>query len=308
MTETKYTIQSTGNYLADALCSLGLFELALRIDPLLDAKCCIGRHEVLQLKSRLKKEDFKNRLLDELERLSKSNRIQQKLDFKVNTGDGCPRAYQVLQQKVVPKIESGIEEEAFKERIIKSTRRRREEYITCYLSLLPIYGKGLKVYDKSMSPASAELKPEVLAAYMTGLAFYTVQWEEREKDSDRRVHLAIVPPLGVSVNREYLLALRRIASLYSTEGFREYAKRMDGIPRISIPLAVLICFDISLLKFLASTAPPQILVFDVEVAKRGGETSRLYESYSTAPTLKFLAGLYENVHEVKEYVGSLVRT
>lgn len=293
----EYIVPSVGDLLADALCSLGLFKLMLMTDPLIRVEYNLGHYEMLHVKSRKDPQDFERGILKNLNSLLGDAYIKQQLNFRVNTGRGLKPAFEVLKDLL--RNMGSFSLSAF-EPIVK---KERKELVTFYLSILPVYGKGLKKYDDKMEGKSAKANPEVVASYMVGLAYYTICWEENIS----RLHLVLIPPLGKHVDKNYLLAITRVITLYSTEGGRRYINGLKVLPRLALPLAVLTRLDLAVIELLHELYPPEVLVFDVEhVGRKAAETSRLYERYNTAAILRFLLSLGEWMHDVKEYISSLV--
>ncbi|MDW8004957.1 MAG: hypothetical protein RMI04_09125 [Thermofilaceae archaeon] len=296
----EYIIPSVGNLLADALCSLGLFKLILMTEPLIKVECNLGHYEMLRIKSRRKPQVLESEVLKNLNSLLESEQVKQQLNFRVNTGKGSKPAFEVLKDLL--RSMSSFSLSAF-EPIAKKERKERRGFTTFYLSLLPVYGKGLEKYDGKMEGTSAIAKPEVIASYMIGLAYYTVRWEEGVS----RLHLALIPPLGKRVDENYLLAITRVITLYSTEEGRRYINGLKALPRLALPLAVLAKLDLAVINVLHELHPPEALVFDVErVGGKAAETSRLYEQYNTAAILRFFLSLGEWMHDIKEHISSLV--
>jgi len=299
-----YVVKSTGDLLTDALCCLGIFELALKVDPFIKGSCTLGRAEILRLKTEITKQDFEVKLLGELMELSRDPAIQDILSFRVNTGRRDKKfvpAHEILANSV-KKIIGGLKEESFKP-LLKAKKKDLE---TFYMSINPIYGKGLRKYDKAMDGLSEAGTPEIITAYLVGLALHTIKWEEREEKTTKRVHLLVTPPIGSEVNENYLKALRRLSILYSTEDAYAYFRSLENVPRSVLPVVVLAYFDFSLLSVM-SNIPPHLMVFDVEEERGGGQASRLYKSFSTNAFFSFFMRLGADVHEVKEYIKSLVR-
>ncbi|MEM4488608.1 MAG: hypothetical protein QXK88_07425 [Desulfurococcaceae archaeon] len=294
----QYKISSVGNLLADTLCSLGLFKLMLMVDPLIKVECNLGHYEMLCVKSRKKPQDFEKEILRNLNDLVESEFVRQHLWFRVNTGRGLKPAFEVLAD-LLRKMGS-FSFSAF-EPITKGGRKETME--TFYLSVLPVYGKGLEEYDGGMAGESARAKPEVIASYMIGLAYYTVCLEE----NGSRLHLALIPPLGKRVDERYLLTINRAIVLYFTEEGRRYINGLKALPKLTLPLAVLAKLDLATIGLLHELYPPEILVFDIErTGRKAAETSRLYGRYNTAAILRFFLSLGEWMHHVKEYISSLI--
>ena len=309
MQRYEYSIPSTGNLLCDILSSFGLLELLLISDPLADMECCLGHYDILRVKSEMEKEDLEENILKSLIALSKSEQIKHNLNFTVNTGKKYKTrelAYEVLCHLIDEQIKNVFSLDAFKP--IKKTRKSRE-LGTLYLSIFPIYGKGSKHYDSTMTGESVRATPEVIVSYMIGLAFYTISWREEIRDAASRIHLSLFPPLGVLVRKDYIRTLRRMAILYSTEDSRWYINNcLEGLPKLALPMAVLANLDVSTLMYLKKIHSPQIILFDIE--QRGGraaEESRLYRIYDTTIFLDFFLGLGEQIHEAKEYILSLIK-
>lgn len=296
----EYVIPSTGSVLGDALCSLGLFRLMLMTDPLLRVKCSLGRYELLRVRSLMKPRDFENGILENLNRLVKDERTKQLLRFRINTGKGRIPAFNVLEDLINSMDTFSLS--AFR----PITKEGGGKFETFYLSVLPVYGKGLEKYDRGMIGESARTTCEVIASYMIGLAYYTISWEEVIAETRNRLHLALIPPPSKLVNEDYLFAITRVITSYFTEENYEYINGLNGLPRLTLPLAVLARLDLAIMEFFHEFHPPEILIFDVESEIRGGETSRLYERYNTATVLEFFLGLGERMHYAKEYVSSLV--
>ncbi|MEM0235750.1 MAG: hypothetical protein QW794_01005 [Thermosphaera sp.] len=296
----QYKIPSVGNLLADSLCSLGLFKLMLMVDPLIKVECNLGHYEMLRVKSRKKPQDFEEEILRNLNDLVESEFVRQHLWFRINTGRGLKPAFEVLSD-LLRKM-SSFSLSAF-EPIIKGGRKGPTGLETFYLSVLPVYGKGLERYDGGMAGESARAKPEVIVSYMIGLAYYTVCLEE----DGSRLHLALIPPLGKHVDEKYLLTINRAIALYFTEEGRVYINGLKALPKLTLPLAMLAKLDLATIELLHELYPPEILVFDVERAgRKAAETSRLYERYNTAAILRFFLSLGEWMHHVKEYISSLI--
>lgn len=292
-----YAVPSVGNLLADALCSLGLFKLMLMADPLIKVECNLGHYELLRVRSRRGPRDLENGILKSLHALLEDERVRQQLDFRVNTGKGLKPAFEVLEDLLEGMRTFSLS--AFGP-IVKE---KLKGLTTFYLSVLPIYGKGLEEYDDGMRGESARAKPEVVASYLVGLAHYTVRWEE----DVGRLHLALIPPLGKIVDKDYLLAITRAITLFSTEEGRRYISGLRMLPRLVLPLAVLAKLDLAIMDLLHEACPPEVLVFDVERAgRKAAETSRLYERYNTAAIIRFFLSMGERMHSVKEYVASLI--
>ncbi|MEM1674839.1 MAG: hypothetical protein QXI56_08225 [Candidatus Bathyarchaeia archaeon] len=296
----QYKIPSVGNLLADSLCTLGLFKLMLMADPLIKVECNLGHYEMLRVKSRRKPQDFEKEILRNINDLVKSEFVKQRLWFSVNMGKSSKPAFEVLSNLL--REMSSFSLSAF-EPIIKGKRKGLMELKTFYLSVLPVYGKGLEVYDGGMAGESAMAKPEVIVSYMIGLAYYTVCLEE----DGSRLHLALIPPLGKHVDEKYLLTINRAIALYFTEEGRIYINGLKVLPKLTLPLAMLAKLDLATIELLHELYPPEILVFDVERARgKVAETSRLYERYNTAAILRFFLNLGECMHHVKEYISSLI--
>lgn len=296
----EYVIPSTGNFLVDAFCSLGLFRLMLMTDPLIKVEYSLGRYELLRVRSLMKPGDFENGILENLNKLVKDERTKQRLRFRINTGKGRIPAFNVLEDLI--KSMNTFSPSAFQPITKESSGKSK----TFYLSILPVYGKGLEKYDRGMIDESAKTTCEVMASYMIGLAYYTISWEEIIAETRNRLHLALIPPPGRIVNEDYLFAITRVITLYFTEENCEYIHGLKRLPRLTLPLAVLARLDLAIMEFFHEFYPPEILIFDVESGIRGGETSRLYERYNTATVLEFFLGLGERMHYAKEYVSSLV--
>lgn len=290
-------VRSTGNLLVDALCSLGLFRLMLMTDPLIKVECNLGHYEVLRIKSRKEPQDLERGILENLNKLLEDERTKQQLNFRINMGGPRPPAIEVLKNLV-----RGMHSFSFSafEPIVK---KGREGLATFYLSVLPVYGKGLEKYDDGMEGKSASANFEVITSYMIGLAHYTIRWEE----DVGRVHLALIPPLGKRVDEKYLSVLTRAVTLYFTEEGRRYVNGLKALPRLILPLAILAKLDLAVIEILHELYPPEVLVFDIErLAGRAAETSRLYERYNTNPVLRFFLSLGEWIFEAKEYITSLI--
>ncbi|MCC6019205.1 MAG: hypothetical protein LM601_09250 [Candidatus Verstraetearchaeota archaeon] len=309
MQQYEYSISSTGNLLCDILSSFGLLELLLMSDPIADVECRLGHYNMLRIKSEIKKEDLEESILKNLITLSKSDQIKQNLNFRVNTGKKYKTrelAYEVLRYLIDERIKNVFSLDSFKP--IKKIGKSKE-LDTLYLSIFPIYGKGLKRYDSTMIGESVRATPEVIVTYMIGLALYTISWKEEIGDTASRIHLSLFPPLGVLVRKDYIRTLRRMAILYSTEDSRWYINNcLEGLPKLALPMAILANLDVSTLMYLKKIHPPQIILFDIE--QRGGraaEESRLYRIYDTTVFLDFFLGLSEQIHEAKEYILSLIK-
>jgi|GEM_PF-1519750 len=296
----QYKIPSVGNLLADALCSLGLFKLMLMVDPLIKVECNLGHYEMLRVKSRKEPQAFEKEILRNLNNLVKSEFVRQHLWFRVNTGRDLKPAFEVLSDLL--REMNCFSLSAF-EPIAKEERKGPMGLKTFYLSVLPVYGKGLEEYDGVMAGKSARAKPEVIVSYMIGLAYYTICLEE----DGSRLHIALIPPLSKRVDGRYLLTINRAIALYFTEEGRRYISGLKALPRLTLPLAVLAKLDLAIIELLHELYPPEILVFDVERAgRKAAETSRLYERYNTAAILRFFLSLGEWMHHAKEYVSSLI--
>lgn len=299
----EYIINSTGNLLSDALCSLGLFRLILMADPSIKVECSLGSHKILRIRSLLSSKELEEGILNSLKKLVEDEWMSQRLGFRVNTGRGRPSAIEELRRLVGTMKTFSLD--AFR-RIIKASKgkAKKENLETFYLSLCPIYGKGHKKYDGEMdADASARASKEIVVSYMVGLA-NTICWEVNGK-TKKRMHLALIPPPGKLVNEDYLRAIVRVNALYSTEESIKYIAGLGELPRLALPLAILSKLDLGIM-VLFEHCPPGILIFDVEIEKGGGETSRLYEYYDTAAALRFLLGLGERMLDAKEYLSSLV--
>ncbi|MCQ5340559.1 MAG: hypothetical protein NO483_02465 [Candidatus Methanomethylicia archaeon] len=260
---------------------------------------------MLRVKSEIRKEDLEESILKNLITLSKSDQIRQNLNFTINTGKGRELAYEVLRHLIDERIKNVFSLDSFKP--IKKIGKSKE-LDTLYLSIFPIYGKGLKRYDSTMIGESVRATPEVIVSYMIGLALYTISWREKIGDVTSRIHLSLFPPLGVLVRKDYIRTLRRMAILYSTEDSRWYINNcLEGLPKLALPMAILANLDVSTLMYLKKIHPPQIILFDIE--QRGGraEESRLYRIYDTTIFLDFFLGLSEQIHEAKEYILSLIK-
>ncbi|MEM4482073.1 MAG: hypothetical protein QXV04_05070 [Desulfurococcaceae archaeon] len=294
----RYTIPSVGSLLADAFCSLGLFKLMQMVDPLIKVEFNLGHYEMLCIKIRKDRQEFENCLLENLKSLVKNEFVRQQLRFRVNTGRGVKQAIEVLEDLL--KKMSTFSLSAFGP-IVKG--RKEHGFETFYLSLLPVYGKGLERYDGEMMGESARARAEVIASYMIGLAYYAIRLEE----DGSRIHLALIPPLGKRVDEKYLLTINRAILQYFTEEGRRYINGLKKLPKLTLPLAMLAKLDLAVIELLHRVYPPEILVFNVERARgRAAETSRLYERYNTAAVLRFFLSLGEQMHYVKEYISSLI--
>jgi hypothetical protein len=301
----EYLIPSTGNLLNDILSSFGLLELLLMSDPLVDVECRLGHYDMLRVKSTMKREDLEESILKNLNTLLKSEQIRQNLNFTINTGKGRELAYEVLHHLIDGRIKNVFSLDAFKP--IKKTGKSKE-LDTLYLSIFPIYGKGSKHYDSTMTGESVRATPEIIVSYMIGLALYTISWREKMGDAMSRIHLSLFPPIGTLVHEKYIRTLRRIAILHSTEDSRWYINNcLEDLPKLVLPLAILANFDISILRYLKRIHPPQLILFDIEQRRGKAEESRLYRIYDTTVFLDFFLGLGEQIYEAKEYILSLIR-
>jgi hypothetical protein len=306
MQQYEYSISSTGNLLCDILSSFGLLELLLMSDPLADVECRLGHYNMLRVKSEIRKEDLEESILKNLIILSKSDQIKQNLNFTINTGKGRELAYEVLRHLIDERIKNVFSLDSFKP--IKKIGKSKE-LDTLYLSIFPIYGKGSKRYDSTMIGESVRATPEIIVSYMIGLAFYTISWREKIGDATGRIHLSLFPPIGILVRKDYIRTLRRIAILHSTEDSRWYINNcLEDMPKLVLPIAVLVNLDISILRYLRKIHPPQIILFDIEQrGRKAAEESRLYRIYDTTLFLDFFLGLGEQIYEAKEYISSLIR-
>jgi hypothetical protein len=308
MQQYEYLIPSTGNLLSDILSSFGLLELLLMSDPLIDVEYRLGHYNMLRVRSEVKREDLEENILKNLNTLSKSERIKQNLNFTINTGKGRPEpAYEILRRLIDERMKNIFSLNAF--RSIRKTKKSKE-LDTFYLSIFPIYGKGSKGYDNVMAgEESARATPEIIVSYMIGLALYTISWREKIGDAVSRIHLSLFPPLGRLVHKNYIKTLRRIAILHSTEDSQWYINNcLKNLPKLVLPLAVLVNLDISILRYLKKIYPPQLMLFNVERLRgRAAEASRLYRVHDTTVFLDFFLGLNERIYEAKEYILSLIK-
>jgi len=299
-------IPSTGYPLLDSLISYGIFELILRVDPLANVhRPPLNTGKCLVVKSRVDDISAFRRLIEyELRKLSNSPDFQERLIDLVNVGGPRLPAHEVLIRYLKSM-------EAFNEGDILAPikGRRGKANSTLYMIFIPVFGKGIRVYDSVYDPKRTVASPITNALSLIGLAFYSVKSRSREARIERILRYAIAFPPSVAVNgRVFLVVRRAIQLLEGNPDSRRVIERLAYVPNRLVPLILFSQLDLLSLRTFVDV-DPTIVAIGIERSTRGGmESARPFNEYSALDVCRFLVELGEAAWEFKQLITGLTLT
>ncbi|MEM3871801.1 MAG: hypothetical protein QXE05_04520 [Nitrososphaeria archaeon] len=294
-------IKGTGNLLLDALSTLGLCEILFRIKPSIRFKINLGSSEPMEI-TNLNKDELKL-LRKGIEEIRKEKRLRETLP-KIN------------KKKLVPAIEffenvygniSDVEfsnlDQGF---ILEKTRNKKLELLS--MSLMPLYGKGANKWNSRPSDYSMYASRLLVLTYIIGLAYYSIPYSHHESGLIERSYVILTPPLGQEVEEEYVMSLRRVASIYlNTDEGKLVRALLYKAPLTTLPLLIFSTLDVSTLSIFIEPSP-QLILFTIESKLKGkGEAVRRIEFMSSTSVLKFLYNMGEEVYSFKLLIHELLK-
>jgi len=292
----RWNVRGTGIFPLDSTCALGLFEIAHRADPLCKATITLNQEIILKIKFGVTQNELQQRLGKVLSEMRELREIFSRLKFKVNVGKR-----RLTVKEVFDRIVEGLDiSKLVNPQLLAPIKERRKGVQTLYMSLMPLYGKGLRLWDEGQSGESARVNDLTLLSYLLGLVFYGLQFTAE----GARTHVVFAPALDVAVDETYAYCIRRMANyLVTTWEMRKYVSNLRDVPTVALLLAVLSQLDLPSLTFL-SDCGVNLWLFTHERDPRGGERITNCELLSSGPLIPFLYRLHEHYYDFKRCINA----
>ncbi|MBC7092280.1 MAG: hypothetical protein H5T50_10315 [Nitrososphaeria archaeon] len=304
-------IKGTGNILLDAVCSLGLFESLFRIKPTIQFKLMIGSLNPIEVIG-LHRDDL-SFLKNAFKKIYEEERLKLALSSKINIGGGkgsnpfCPPTeyFRKLMGEIIDEELYNLESGFILEKADRN-KAKSKKLVLLPMSLMPIYGKGLNIWDAKPSPYSMYSNRLLVLTYMIGLAYYSITYESEKADLREKFYVILAPPFNQEIGEEYLMGLRRITNIFMNYTEEKEIKYLfSNVPSKVLPLLIFSTLDISTLSTFLKY-PPQLITFSIEKRRSGGEAVRKFELISSTATIHFLYCMGEEIYPFKIFIRELL--
>jgi hypothetical protein len=285
-------ISSTGDSVLDAICSEGLFELLIRADPFTEYRVNLSSPYPVEYNSQCDARSLKS----VLEIIERDEVFENRLNMKINVGK--PEiAYNYFVNKVKEL------DDQFEISLGKVTKHKETKLHLLPMSVMPVYGKGLRAWSRYSKGESARVELLTIITYFVGLAYYGLHLKFGGYDR----YILIIPPVQSGVNQEYMMAIRRISDIFNTSSREDLRKALVELPKEAVPLLLFSLMDTATLRFI-SDEPPQLLLFSLEKGQAArGQAAREYELISTHSALRFFCELGDSAYSFKLFFQDLVK-
>ena len=279
---------SMGNPLVDLLCCYGLFELAVRAEPLCRVELDLHSPIIMKIKTRCRSQIFEQKLAEEIQSLK--GEIRRKI----------PRGLDATFVSLAEKCERSLSLTGLN--IRKGARKRGEVLLP--MLVFPVYGKGLRTYDGPMQGVVTRATPELALLYFLGLSLYSLKWRFVQADGGMRF-FTIAPT--AKADYAFLCGIRRaFTRVYGTLGARGHlgSLREADVPLKVLPLALLAMLDYGLASVFSSGI--NCVIFGTE-GKPPRIACRTYGEFNSTALVSFISKLGPSSYAFRELVYSLVR-
>lgn len=315
---TVLELYTTFDRILDTLLGFTLIDLILRVDPQALFELNLGRQVFLRAKTRLPEEDLAREVLSELERMTRSYKVAERLSFLLNVGKEWkvePDACRYCGGKRKGCDQSGgcgkvavpayaVFYKAVKEASVRRQLRwnpnpllkakKKQGYDTIYIGVSPYWSKGLRQWDGGWEESSTSAPYPITSLLYYGLANYVINVAQLDKKPGVLTQILFAPPLGVELAHEKAVRatslVKRAVNIIYLE-VDDLMRRAEP-PILALPLILLGQLDLPAIRELLEISPPlSIIIVGYDMERGYPLNPRGYEEFATAEVLEFYGSL-----------------